>query len=59
MPARLRSFDKIICGISSPLKKPRPTLTKVPAIIRTMLYKNPFPRIFMVIISSCLVREHS
>lgn len=50
-PAAVRSFFPRICGISSGASSPPPTRISVPAIIRTILYKNPFPVTRMVIMS--------
>ena len=43
LPALALSQDKIIFSISLGKILPRPTSMRVPAIILTMLYKNPFP----------------
>ena len=43
LPAFSLFPDSIISGILSGFILPMPTYTNVPAIILTILYKNPFP----------------
>ena len=50
LPAFVLSLDAIIPGISSCDILPIPTYSNVPAIIRTMLYKNALPVMVSVII---------
>lgn len=58
-PATLRSqASKIVC-ISCGANSPAPTFISVPAMIRTILYKNPFPVTRIVIISASFVTVHA